>query len=63
MLKFLMSVLVGAVLLVPLRVSAADAPPGSTASAPGSEAADTKKALAQYREAMQATRADVMAKG
>jgi Spy/CpxP family protein refolding chaperone len=62
--KFMMSVLVGAALFAPLCVSAADAPQGSTAAAaPGSEAARTKEALAKYREAMQATRADIMAKG
>jgi hypothetical protein len=63
MLKFLTSVLVGAALLAPLCVSAADAPQGDAATTVGSEAADTKKALAQYREAMQATRSDIMAKG
>lgn len=63
MLKFLTSVLIGAALLAPLGVSAADAPQGNAATATGAEAADTKKALAQYRQAMQATRADIMAKG
>ena len=62
MLKFLMSALVGAALLSPLGASAADTPQGSSA-ATGAEAADTKKALAEYRQAMQATRADIMAKG
>lgn len=62
MLKFLTSVLIGAALLAPLSVSAADASQGNAAITAGSEAADTKKALAQYREAMQATRADIMAK-
>ena len=62
--KFLTAVLIGAAFLVaPLSVLAADAPQGNAASAPGSEAADTKKALAQYRQSMQAARADVMAKG
>ena len=62
--KFLTTVLIGAAFLVaPLSVLAADAPQGNAASAPGSEAADTKKALAQYRQSMQAARADVMAKG
>ena len=62
MLKFLTSVLFGAAVLVPLCVSAADAPPDNAATSTGSEAADTKKALAEYREAMQETRADIMAK-
>lgn len=63
MLKLLTSVLLGAAFLAPLGVTAADAPQGNAATTTGSEAADTKKALAQYREAMQATRADIMAKG
>jgi aspartyl aminopeptidase len=63
MLKFLTSVLIGALLLAPLSVSAAEAPQGNAAAATGSETADTKKALAQYRSAMQATRTDIMAKG
>ena len=62
MLKFLTSVLVGAALLAPLTVSAADPPQGSAATT-GSQPVDTKKALAQYREAMQAQRTDIMAKG
>lgn len=63
MLKFLTNVLVCAAFLAPLAVSAAGAPQGNAATATGNEAADTKKALAQYRQAMQATRADIMAKG
>ncbi|HEV7491627.1 MAG TPA: hypothetical protein VGO25_12520 [Rhodanobacteraceae bacterium] len=63
MLKFVTSVLVGAALLAPLSVCAADAPQGNAAATASSEAADMKKALAEYREAMQATRADIMAKG
>jgi len=62
MLKFLTTVLVGAALLAPLGALAAD-PQGNAATATGSEAVDTNKALAQYRQAMQATRADIMAKG
>lgn len=60
--KFLTSILVGVVLLAPLTVSAADAPQGNTAAA-ASETVTTDQALAQYREAMQAKRADIMAKG
>ena len=60
MLKFLTSVLVGAALLAPIAVSAADPPQGNAAA---TTPADTKKALAQYREAMQAQRTDIMAKG
>ena len=63
MLKFLTSVLIGAALLAPLGVSAADAQQGNAATTTGSEAADTKAALAKYREAMQAARTDIMAKG
>jgi hypothetical protein len=62
MLKPLTSLLVGVALLAPLSAWAADAPQGNAATVAGSEAADTKKALSQYREAMQATRADIMAK-
>ena len=61
--KFLTNLLIAAALLASLGVSAADAPPRNATTMAGSEAADTKKALAQYREAMQETRADIMAKG
>jgi Spy/CpxP family protein refolding chaperone len=61
--KFLTSVSIGAALLAPLSVRAADAPQSNVATTAGTEAPDTKRALAQYREEMQETRADIMAKG
>jgi len=61
--KFLTSVSMGAALLPPLSVPAADAPQSNVAITAGCEAPDTKRALAQYREEMQETRADIMAKG
>ena len=62
MLKVLTSVVVGVALLAPMTVLAADPPQGNAATAT-SDAAKTDEALAKFREAMQATRADVMAKG
>jgi Spy/CpxP family protein refolding chaperone len=61
MLKFLAASLTGIALLAPLApLRAADTKPA--ADAPVS-AADTEKALTEYRNAMQAQRADIMAKG
>ena len=62
MLKFLSGVVVGTALLAPPTLLAADAPQGQGAAA-SSEAASTDQALAKFREEMQATRADIMAKG
>ncbi|MGH8173414.1 MAG: hypothetical protein ACREPX_09710 [Rhodanobacteraceae bacterium] len=62
MLKILTGVLAGLVLLAPMSVFAADPAQGST-TADTAHAPDTDKALAKYREAMQAQRSDIMAKG
>lgn len=60
--KFMTCLLVGAVLLAPLNASAADAPQSKTA-ATESQTVSTEQALTQFRESMQAARADIMAKG
>ena len=64
MLKFMTGVIVGVALLAPPMLSAADTPQGQGNAAPASSSpADTDRALAKFREDMQATRADIMAKG
>jgi hypothetical protein len=62
MLKVVTSVCLGIAVLVALPVFAADAPKGPTAQAEP-DAHATADALVKFREAMQAERADVMAKG
>jgi aspartyl aminopeptidase len=64
MLKSLATSLISAALLAPLvPVGAADAPPPSNAAASQAAAPNTEQAVEQYRSAMQAKRADIMAKG
>jgi hypothetical protein len=55
MLKFLAASLIGIALVTPYATAVAADPPTSTA--------DTEKALIEYRSQMQASRADIMAKG
>lgn len=62
MTKSMISFFVSAALLAPMSLSAADPLQGKSATA-ASEVANTDQALTQYREAMQAKRADIMAKG
>jgi Spy/CpxP family protein refolding chaperone len=62
MLKVLTCVCFGVAVLVSLPAFAVDAPKGPSAMA-APDKAKTDEALAKYREAMQATRADIMAKG
>src|SRR3974390_1982781 len=63
MLKSLATSLISAALLAPLTpVGAADAPPSNAAASQGA-APNTEQAVEQYRNAMQAKRADIVAKG
>jgi Spy/CpxP family protein refolding chaperone len=62
MLKVLTGVCLGVAVLVSFPASAVDAPKGQSATATPDKA-KTDEALAKYREAMQATRSDIMAKG
>ena len=62
MLKVVTSVCLGIAVLVSLPALAVDAPKDQVAATPPDKA-KTAEALAKYREAMQAERSDVMAKG
>ncbi len=62
MLKVMTSVCLGIAVLVSVPASAVDAPKEQMAPAPADKA-KTAEALAKFREAMQAERSDVMAKG
>jgi Spy/CpxP family protein refolding chaperone len=62
MLKLVTRTLIGVALLAPLAVSAADAPQAQSAM-PATDASNTDAALTKFRDDMQATRADIMAKG
>lgn len=61
MLKFVTSVCLGIAVFVAMPAFAADAPPGQVAGAPDGK--NTAEALVKFREAMQAERSDIMAKG
>jgi hypothetical protein len=62
MLKLVTRTLLGVALLVPLTALAAD-PPQAQSPMPAADASNTTAALAKFRDDMQATRADIMAKG
>jgi len=62
MLKLVTRTLLAAALLTPLAALAAD-PPQSQSPMPAADASNTDAALAKFRDDMQATRADIMAKG
>lgn len=62
MFKLVTRTLIGVALLVPLTALAAD-PPQSQSPMPATDASNTNAALAKFRDDMQATRADIMAKG
>ena len=62
MLKLMTRTLLGVALLAPLTALAAD-PPQAQSPMPAADASNTDAALAKFRDDMQATRADIMAKG